>query len=212
MWRGSTGGSFYGVGRRRHCLVRVDVGREGQGRSFRRGTLRILCLPLWMTSWSLLAAREAWRMLLVVAVPLAYWPDFGHRCRFRSRSTGTIRATRVRILDGFHYTFHCQPHHRRGPPGRQPIRHPSRAMSTPPRAQPSFASKSLPLRRLRADSGAILAQDALTELSTAEINSIVPPHPIYKIVMTGGPCGGKTTCLERLSNYLRERGFEVITW
>lgn len=39
----------------------------------------------------------------------------------------------------------------------------------------------------------------------------MPPSPIYKVVMTGGPCGGKTTCLERLSNYLRERGFEVIT-
>lgn len=87
----------------------------------------------------------------------------------------------------------------------------SATMSTPPRRS-NFASKSLPLRRLRADSGNILAQDALTDLSEAEINSIIPPHPIYKIVMTGGPCGGKTTCLERLSNYLRERGFEVITW
>eukprot|EP00804_Cyclotella_cryptica_P009876 CCRYP_014172-RA/>CCRYP_014172-RA protein AED:0.02 eAED:0.02 QI:52/1/1/1/1/1/2/786/307 len=85
-------------------------------------------------------------------------------------------------------------------------------MSSPPRRERStFASKSLPLRRLRADSGAILAQDALSDLTEAEINSIVPPSPIYKIVMTGGPCGGKTTCLERLSNYLRERGFEVIT-
>jgi hypothetical protein len=84
-------------------------------------------------------------------------------------------------------------------------------MATPPRRS-TFASKSLPLRRLRADSGAVLAQDEMGDLTEAEINSIVPPHPIYKIVMTGGPCGGKTTCLERLSNYLRERGFEVITW
>ncbi|KAL7510708.1 hypothetical protein ACHAXN_007572 [Cyclotella atomus] len=83
-------------------------------------------------------------------------------------------------------------------------------MATPPRRS-TFASKSLPLRRLRADSGAVLAQDEMGDLTEAEINSIVPPHPIYKIVMTGGPCGGKTTCLERLSNYLRERGFEVIT-
>lgn len=29
--------------------------------------------------------------------------------------------------------------------------------------------------------------------------------------MTGGPCGGKTTALARLSPYLRERGFEVIS-
>lgn len=34
--------------------------------------------------------------------------------------------------------------------------------------------------------------------------------PFYKVVLTGGPCGGKTTALARLSSYLRERGFEVI--
>lgn len=34
--------------------------------------------------------------------------------------------------------------------------------------------------------------------------------PFYRIVLTGGPCGGKTTALARLSSYLRERGFEVI--
>ena len=33
--------------------------------------------------------------------------------------------------------------------------------------------------------------------------------PFYKIVLTGGPCGGKTTALDRVSSYLRERGFEV---
>jgi len=49
------------------------------------------------------------------------------------------------------------------------------------------------------------------DLSPAEMNSIAPPAPIYKIVLTGGPCGGKTTSLARLSPYLRERGFEVIT-
>jgi predicted ATPase len=35
--------------------------------------------------------------------------------------------------------------------------------------------------------------------------------PFYRIVLTGGPCGGKTTALARVSFYLRERGFEVIT-
>lgn len=34
--------------------------------------------------------------------------------------------------------------------------------------------------------------------------------PFYRVVLTGGPCGGKTTALARLSSYLRERGFEVI--
>ena len=32
-----------------------------------------------------------------------------------------------------------------------------------------------------------------------------------KIVLTGGPCAGKTTALEKLSSYLRERGFRVYT-
>ena len=32
---------------------------------------------------------------------------------------------------------------------------------------------------------------------------------IYKFVMTGGPCAGKTTGLERLAVFLRERGFRV---
>ncbi|KAG7344048.1 AAA domain containing protein [Nitzschia inconspicua] len=35
--------------------------------------------------------------------------------------------------------------------------------------------------------------------------------PFHKIVLTGGPCGGKTTALARLSSFLRERGFEVIS-
>mmetsp|Transcript_22758 Transcript_22758/g.31863 ORF Transcript_22758/g.31863 Transcript_22758/m.31863 type:complete len:413 (-) Transcript_22758:1439-2677(-) len=35
--------------------------------------------------------------------------------------------------------------------------------------------------------------------------------PFYKIVLTGGPCGGKTTAMERISSYLRERGFHVFT-
>lgn len=34
--------------------------------------------------------------------------------------------------------------------------------------------------------------------------------PLYKFILTGGPCGGKTTAIARLSYYLRERGFEVI--
>jgi predicted ATPase len=35
--------------------------------------------------------------------------------------------------------------------------------------------------------------------------------PVYKIIITGGPCGGKTTAMARLFSFLRERGFEVIT-
>jgi predicted ATPase len=34
---------------------------------------------------------------------------------------------------------------------------------------------------------------------------------IFSIVLTGGPCAGKTTALDRLSAYLRERGYRVFT-
>jgi len=74
----------------------------------------------------------------------------------------------------------------------------------------TFAAKELSTRRLRSNSGGPLPQD-LSDLTPAELNSVVPPAPLYKIVLTGGPCGGKTTSLARLSPYLRERGFEVIT-
>jgi predicted ATPase len=47
--------------------------------------------------------------------------------------------------------------------------------------------------------------------SQAETNLLTKSAPFHKFVLTGGPCGGKTTALARLSSYLRERGFEVIT-
>ena len=34
---------------------------------------------------------------------------------------------------------------------------------------------------------------------------------VHKIVLTGGPCGGKTTAMARLKNFLLERGFRVFT-
>lgn len=74
-----------------------------------------------------------------------------------------------------------------------------------------YSARYLSTTRLRSNSHGPLAQDITNELTEAEINSIAPPSPIYKIVLTGGPCGGKTTSLARLSPYLRERGFEVIT-
>jgi len=48
-------------------------------------------------------------------------------------------------------------------------------------------------------------------ISKEGIKAISKEVPVYKIVLTGGPCGGKTTALARLSYYLRERGFEVMT-
>ena len=38
-----------------------------------------------------------------------------------------------------------------------------------------------------------------------------PTPPLFKFVLTGGPCGGKTTALARLSSFLTERGFVVLT-
>lgn len=86
-------------------------------------------------------------------------------------------------------------------------------MSAPPpnTTPPAFSARYLSQTRLRSNSHGPLAQDLSAELTEAEVNSIAPPAPIYKIVLTGGPCGGKTTSLARLSPYLRERGFEVIT-
>lgn len=55
----------------------------------------------------------------------------------------------------------------------------------------------------------VRAEHTLTE---AERNLASPGEvPLYKFVLTGGPCGGKTTALARVFLYLRERGFEVIT-
>lgn len=75
----------------------------------------------------------------------------------------------------------------------------------------ALSARRLSTTRLRSNSHGPLAQDISDELTEAEVNSIAPPAPIYKIVLTGGPCGGKTTSLARLAPYLRERGFEVIT-
>jgi predicted ATPase len=50
-------------------------------------------------------------------------------------------------------------------------------------------------------------------LSEAEQNLQLSENdrpPLYRFVISGGPCGGKTTALARVFSYLRERGFEVI--
>lgn len=36
-------------------------------------------------------------------------------------------------------------------------------------------------------------------------------HPIYKIVITGGPCGGKSTSLSRIQEELGKKGFRVFS-
>ena len=41
------------------------------------------------------------------------------------------------------------------------------------------------------------------------MNNMTRDGQIYKFVITGGPCAGKTTAMERLQVFLRERGFRV---
>jgi predicted ATPase len=49
-------------------------------------------------------------------------------------------------------------------------------------------------------------------LSEAQRNLLHQENvPFYKFVLTGGPCGGKTTALARLFSFLRERNFEVVS-
>lgn len=53
-------------------------------------------------------------------------------------------------------------------------------------------------------------EDGKETLTAAEKN-LQGDVPVYKFIITGGPCGGKTTALARLFSFLRERGYEVIT-
>jgi len=81
--------------------------------------------------------------------------------------------------------------------GRPPASpNPKRTSSMPS----PFASTELSTRRLRSNSGGPMPhEEYLRNLTAAEMNSIAPPAPVYKIVLTGGPCGGKTTALARVS-------------
>ena len=39
--------------------------------------------------------------------------------------------------------------------------------------------------------------------------SLTSDVPIYRLVLTGGPCAGKTSAMARLRGYLESRGFRV---
>jgi hypothetical protein len=59
---------------------------------------------------------------------------------------------------------------------------------------------------------ALTSEEPITEaeqnLKAAEDRA--SKKPLFKFILTGGPCGGKTTAIARLTSFLRERGFEVI--
>lgn len=50
----------------------------------------------------------------------------------------------------------------------------------------------------------------LTEFDKSSFLKNNQKYPIYKIVVTGGPCGGKSTSFERIRNVFTEKGFRVL--
>jgi predicted ATPase len=57
-----------------------------------------------------------------------------------------------------------------------------------------------------------MSSDGLTQAEqNLENAASLAQVPFFKFVLTGGPCGGKTTALARIYSFLRERGFQVIT-
>jgi len=50
----------------------------------------------------------------------------------------------------------------------------------------------------------------LRDLREGGSGALVVPAPLYRVVLTGGPCGGKTTALAKLSSRLEELGFLVL--
>mmetsp|Transcript_20667 Transcript_20667/g.31380 ORF Transcript_20667/g.31380 Transcript_20667/m.31380 type:complete len:440 (-) Transcript_20667:76-1395(-) len=65
--------------------------------------------------------------------------------------------------------------------------------------------------KCRSKSIDLFLSDSDVDTTAAELNILQKSAPFYKFVLTGGPCGGKTTAMARLSQYLRERGFDVFT-
>jgi len=71
----------------------------------------------------------------------------------------------------------------------------------PPARSWSF---QLPSDDEKDDNDAILGDRPLTEAERNLQNA--KQIPLYRFVLTGGPCGGKTTGLARVFSFLKERG------
>jgi len=56
-----------------------------------------------------------------------------------------------------------------------------------------------------------LKERELTALRARGVAGALVPQPLHRIVLTGGPCGGKTTALAKLRIRLEELGFLVLT-
>lgn len=60
--------------------------------------------------------------------------------------------------------------------------------------------------------GSVLMPNRHFKEPTSQLEARVDTEfPIYKIVITGGPCGGKTTGLDRIKKEMTEKGFRVFS-
>ena len=74
-------------------------------------------------------------------------------------------------------------------------------------------------RSLHCKSAGLFTEDSTESYSSIKIPDddqreqlqqfLANDHKIYKFVLTGGPCSGKTTAMERLQVFLRERGAKI---
>jgi Flp pilus assembly CpaF family ATPase len=76
----------------------------------------------------------------------------------------------------------------------------------------ALSPRTLSVENSTPDDSPLLTSDASApNFSEGAVSSHKASNNVFLIVLTGGPCGGKTTALDRLSGYLRERGFRVFT-
>ena len=59
------------------------------------------------------------------------------------------------------------------------------------------------------DAGGVPARSGSRTPSSLSVFGDGIDRPLYKVVLTGGPCAGKTTSMVRLTDFLRSRGFRV---
>jgi len=75
-----------------------------------------------------------------------------------------------------------------------------------------FAASALALSRLpKPETLPPPAPNVLSDTILETLQEDSKEVPFYKFVLTGGPCGGKTTALARVSSFLRQRGYSVYT-
>ncbi len=76
-------------------------------------------------------------------------------------------------------------------------------MAKMPNAYPSSDSIHVPFEAESSRMSSLSLKGGVPLMSSLKRGISTSSLPIYKFVLTGGPCAGKTTCLERLSTYFR---------